>query len=382
MVHILKYVPWVDLKTVQSLAEIVKPIGNKSYTWSWGNYTAVSQQQLAEWYKKFFNKYVENGKAKDVWGGQCLHFENDYLESMGIARLFTDPITDKEKSINSDVPKVWSVVIMNSESAPEYGHVWIVVGYKDGKISILQSNKKGEEHVFTSSKSIDDSNILWYFDPTKSIDQFNKEMAGGQDNAIWDYDPAKVPLYKSYLDGNYTNIGDLIKDREFQQEAYNYGRQQGSAAALDALGIMTKMSWVASGMGWSGILWKMWGVYEWNKLYNQLSKKLTLNELTELKARSWASLGAMSEWEWKILGDAASNLSKWWVATWMQSRAWSDELRALTLAAYPMEANQSNWQEVLNKHQRELMWEYYVEGSGWSIGSNGWGRQTVDWGNL
>jgi hypothetical protein len=44
------------------------------------------------------------------------------------------------------------------------------------------------------------------------------------------------------LNGDYTNIGDLIKDENFQKEAYNYGRQQGSAAALDALGIMAKMT--------------------------------------------------------------------------------------------------------------------------------------------
>jgi hypothetical protein len=33
---ILKYVPGVDLKTVQSLAEVVKPIGGgyESYSWS------------------------------------------------------------------------------------------------------------------------------------------------------------------------------------------------------------------------------------------------------------------------------------------------------------------------------------------------------------
>jgi len=376
---ILKYVPGVDLKTVQALAEIVKPIGGwyASYEWQGKNYTPVSQEKLVEVYNSFWKQfYNEDGTIKDIKGGQCGKFVNDYLEKLGVGRLFTDPITEKKQYVNSDTPKIGSIAIMDSESKPEYGHVWIVVGVEWDKVKILQSNKKGEEKVFYSEKNAWD--IYGYFDPTKSIDEYNEEVKRMVDGKIGDYDEAKVSLYKNYLEWNYTNMGDLIKDREFQQEAYNYGRQQGSAAALDALGIMMKMGWVSSGMKWSGLLGKAWGVYEWNKLYNQLEKKLTLNELTDLKTRSWASLWAMSEWEWKILWDAATNLSKWWVATWMQDRAWRDEMRALTLAAYPMEADQNNWEDVLVKHQKELMWEYYT-GNGWAVS---WARQEVSWGNL
>jgi hypothetical protein len=142
---------------------------------------------------------------------------------------------------------------------------------------------------------------------------------------------------------------------------------------------MAKMTWVASSMDGKGIFGRMWSAYEWNNLYNQLSKKLTLNELTELKKRSGASLWAMSEWEWKILGEAASNLSKRGVATWLQDRAWNDELRALTLAAYPTEATQSNWKEVLNRHSKELMWEYYTGGTVWGDTAE---RKPVEWWNL
>jgi surface antigen len=65
---------------------------------------------------------------------------------------------------------------MDSASQPQYGHVGIVTAINGDKISILQSNKAGEEQVFVSTKNKGD--VLGYFDPTKSIDDFNKEVSG------------------------------------------------------------------------------------------------------------------------------------------------------------------------------------------------------------
>lgn len=39
-------------------------------------------------------------------GGQCGAFVNDYLQSLGLKRLFTDPIKDKKAHINSTTPQV------------------------------------------------------------------------------------------------------------------------------------------------------------------------------------------------------------------------------------------------------------------------------------
>ena len=317
---ILKYVPWADLKTVQSLAEIVIPIGWWGYTkYEWGGktYKAVDQATLNKWYTEFFNKYIENGKAKNVWGGQCWHFVNDYLEKLWVGRLFTDPITEKEKNINSDTPKVGSVVIMNSESKPEYGHVWIVVGYKNGKISILQSNKNGEEKVFLSTKSVDDGNILWYFDPTKSIEQFNQEIKGDVYQAQGlnkdGYNNTRTGYYDKYLAAKFTTedwkqIGD--KDK-FEEEVENYKKAKESEVA-DVTKDMLRVLYSLKGMDVidynTASLWiprTAW--YKKRRdLQNYLSN-VTLNKLIESK-KSGATFGALSDAELWILQDAASIL--------------------------------------------------------------------------
>lgn len=364
---ILKAYPDLDPKTVQDLAKIIKPSYNQyglPTTWEGRNYTAVDVDTMDKVLNNFKNKYKKGDK-----GGQCGAFVNNYLRELWVIpkdySLFIDPITEKTKNINSDTPQIGGIVIMNSESKPQYWHVWIITNIdENGNMTILQSNKEWEEEVFISTKNINDGNILGYFDPTKSIEEYNNWASQGVkgEEKKW-YSPEKAPLYESYLNGDYTNIGDLIKDEEFQQEAYVYGRKQGSATALDALSIMAKMNAITRGES-KGLFGKIWDIYDWNKLYNQLEKTLTLNQLTELKKRSGASLWAMSEWEWKILGDAATNLSKIGTATWMQTKAWEDEMRALTLAAYPDEANRNNWHQVVMNHWDELAGVY---GGDWGM---------------
>lgn len=99
----------------------------------------------------FASKYPVGSK-----GGQCWSFVNDYLQSMGGSRIFSDPIKDKKAHINLSTPTVWSVAIMNSSKYPQYGHVAIVTAvHEDGSITTLESNRydesigKWDEKVFT-----------------------------------------------------------------------------------------------------------------------------------------------------------------------------------------------------------------------------------------
>lgn len=320
---ILKYVPNVDLKTVQALAEVVKPLEWSwyvKYEWAGGNYNAVDEDTMKSGLKNYVNKYTdENWRVKkNIKGGQCWHFVNNYLEELGVGRLFTDPITDKQKNINSDVPKVWSVVIMNSESAPEYWHVGIVTKVKDGKIQILQSNKAGEGDVFISTKSIEDSNILWYFDPTKSIDQFNKEIWGqvyeAQGlNKQW-FKDTSVGYYDKYLAGKFTTEDwkQMWGNRaQFEEEVENYKKAKESEVA-DVTKNMLKALYELKDMWWldynNASLWipRTDGYTKRRYLENYLSN-VTLNKLIESK-KSGATFGALSDAELGILENAASVL--------------------------------------------------------------------------
>lgn len=324
---ILKYVPWADLKTVQALADVVKPLGwggYQKYEWQGKNYNVVSTEQIWEGYKKFIEKYAPGWKIKQhtKWW-QCWHFVNQYLYDIGAIpspnNFFTDPITEKELNINSDTPKVGSVVIMDSESKPEYGHVGIVVGYDDksGKIKILQSNKKWEKEVFISAKNVDDSSILWYFDPRKSIDQFNQEVKGEIYKSEWlnkdGYNNTRVWYYDKYLAAKFTTedwkqIGDKAK---FEEEVENYKKAKESEVADATKEMLRSLYWIKEMdyRDFNNAWMNAWGT-KGRKIRNDLNNYLanvTLNKLIESK-KSGATFGALSDAELWILQNAASRL--------------------------------------------------------------------------
>ncbi len=318
---ILKYVPDADLDTVQKLAAIVKPVGWEGYTtyeWNGWNYNAVSESQKVAGYNSFVKQYLDaNGKVKKgVNWGQCWHFVNNYLQKLGIGRLFTDPITEKEKNINSDTPKIWSVVVMNSESKPQYWHVGIVTAINGDKISILQSNKAGEEKVFLSTKNVNDSNILWYFDPTKSIDTFNKEISGAVYqaqglNEHW-FNNTMTGYYDKFLAGKFTTEDTkTYYNPKFEQELENYKKFKESQVAdatvnmLRALYNLKDMGVVDYNAAWLKIP-KTDG-YTKRRSYENYISNTTLNKLIESK-KSGATFGALSDAELGILTDAATIL--------------------------------------------------------------------------
>lgn len=372
---ILKYVPNVDLKTVQSLADVVKPIGwggYASYSWSWGNYNAVSEEQKISAYNGFVKQFLdENGKVKQwIKGGQCGKFVNDYLQKMGMERLFTDPITEKKKYINSDTPKVWSIVIMDSASQPQYGHVGIVTAVNGDKISILQSNKAGEEEVFVSTKNAGD--VLGYFDPTKSIDDFNKEVSG----AVYEaqglnkegYNNTRTGYYDKYLAAKFTTedwkqIWDKAK---FEEEVENYKKAKESQVA-DVTKDMLRVLYDLKDIGWldyqNASLWipRTEGYKKRRDLQNYLSN-VTLNKLIESK-KSGATFGALSDAELGILQDAASILD-WGLTRW----EFNSEVERMinNLEQWLRDNGRSDIIAELNSNQNQ----------------SGGGRKVVSWGNL
>lgn len=128
------------------------------------------QQDISSSLTNFSNNHPVGSR----WG-QCGSFVNDYLQSIGGTRVFTDPITDKKSQINSTTPTVWSIAIMNSSKYPQYGHVAIVTAVnEDGSITTLESNrydesiKKWDEKVFTRTfkpSSSGKNTVYGYYTP-------------------------------------------------------------------------------------------------------------------------------------------------------------------------------------------------------------------------
>jgi hypothetical protein len=136
----------------------------------WVEYTPVDQSTLN-------NSVMEVLTQKKDWTswGQCGSFVNDYLESMWLWRMFVDPIDSKKAVMNSTKPKVWSIVVMNSPTKPQYGHVAIVTKVNnDWTIEIKNSNWSWDGKV--STNTIKAANVLWYFDPTKAWAQSTQKQ--------------------------------------------------------------------------------------------------------------------------------------------------------------------------------------------------------------
>lgn len=280
---VLKYVPGADLKTVQDLANVVNVQYRKDglpMTYNGKNYTAVDASKV----KTVMDGFVSEHPEKSDWW-QCWKFVNDYLEKLGIWRLYTDPITDKRANINSSVPVVWGTIVMDSPTYPQYGHVWIVIDYNEetGDMTILQSNKNNDGKVYTSTKNVNDGDIYGYFDPTKSIDEYNMEGGVSGTSSWWKwynaiYDTA--PSEKNNATQN-TNYGYAVRMWEADELIREYEDKYKSRWAFGE-----------SQEGWSN------RVFEWLKSKDRKAFELYENQFITaiLRKESWAAI-AQSEFE-------------------------------------------------------------------------------------
>ena len=131
------------------------------------NYTPASAEAVQKGLEQITTK-ADGSK----WG-QCWYFVNNYLQNLGVGRVFSDPIQAKKAVVNSSTPTVGSVAVIDrshnpnaSEAQKKYGHVGVVTAVNtDWSVVVKQSNKNWDEKVFTSTYK--PSQIYWYFDPTK-----------------------------------------------------------------------------------------------------------------------------------------------------------------------------------------------------------------------
>lgn len=150
-------------------------------------YTAANNSQKAEW-DVFLNKYKEWDKAPR--DGYCWQFVNDYLKNMWITNqnLFLDPILDKSKYVNSQTPTKWSVMIMDSKSKPENGHVAIIESINsDWTVNLKEANRNWDKSVHVR-KNVDVSNmwvkVYWYFDPSIAPIQSSSSNSSEKDTYL------------------------------------------------------------------------------------------------------------------------------------------------------------------------------------------------------
>lgn len=260
------------------------------------NYTPISQRDMVQWLKDFMNSFVDENWYLTGKGGQCWHFVNDYLEKIGIGRLYTDPIDKKKAITNTNTPSIWAVAVMDSKSSPQYWHVAIVGKVnKDWTVTLLESNWGWDEKIHIR-ENVDPSKIYWYFNPSIAP----SEVA----NQYW-YWENPMSSYLTKLWSKKLNA-DQRKDLKFVNQTYNLLYRIASSWDLDHLMRSWDFEKIIQNMNS-----KAFQSIEWEKTFSAIKSMLTKNisdqtnlktiwdiaELITLKLRkeSWA---AISAWEW------------------------------------------------------------------------------------
>ena len=317
---------------VRSLAQMM----NGGTSWMWMYDTQAIQQEI--W--AYANQYVSwlqewqlvNGQKK-----QCGAFVNDYLQSMWLGRVFTDPIDKKAAAINSDTPTVWSVVVMTSPTQPKYWHVGIVksIDYNTGKMTIAQTNYNGDWAYHESTIPMNSNKILWYYDPAIAM-----AWQGGtqQQQNTQARDPTLSSYYENWFKITKDDRANTLKEYWLTQQQFNTQRNAyfDNLEKTEAVKNITELRDMAqqlldwnrensSKWWWSlhewlidarydsdwnlktQFLWQTLKTNQWYYMFKFLKDNQTLDKFLDAK-KNWATFGAMSNAEWQIIWNAASNL--------------------------------------------------------------------------
>lgn len=315
--------------------------GKETTPW-WVTYTSVSNETKINWLSDFL-------AWTEVWeyGGQCWAFVNDYLEKIWVWRIYDNNLSTKTNSKNSDTPSVWSVAIFDYSNAPanstisdnakKHWHVAIVAWVNEdaGTITIVESNKDWNKLVWVREIPMNNMYLKWYFNPSEwytgqaQTDSFGGKFANDKDWNTNGYFNSLVPYFKTAAKEWKIDLTDkkwdkILSDynltsKEFNEMAKNYantdlksGWWQQAAQALEEAIKLYDLIWAGSTVPWRAI----WQYARWTDnakardYYDTLMKRLQLNELFAAKDL-WATFGAMSDSEWTLLENAATDVKRW-----------------------------------------------------------------------
>lgn len=130
--------------------------------------------QTKAWTLGAFLSNPRNTKWNTWWW--CGAFVNKYLKSIWVTNdnYYDDSIETKLNSVNSQVPKVWSIAVydywhITKETWKNHGHVWIVTKvYEDGSYDVIDSNFGSDKKIQVRQHlNPQSSNCKWFFDPSQ-----------------------------------------------------------------------------------------------------------------------------------------------------------------------------------------------------------------------
>ncbi len=314
-----------------------------------------------QWLQTFFSNHPTGSK----WG-QCGSFVNDYLQSLGLWRVFTDPIDKKVAAINTPKwyqPQVWDVVVMDSPNpkTKQYGHVAIITGInEDGTFSTLESNKKWEWEVFTRN-AVDPKKVkvYWYYHPDGA---WTVEWGSNvSNNYEWGYNPDLEFVFEQMAANDWkldsTTQKNLI-DKWYSLE--DIGKQYNNYKSV---------RWTK----WSSYTLPEWFVVSNPELFNQVSDKSKINNTIKaysaLKSTAEKLKALVLEYWTEIRPTKAkTNMQQYvrdiqlqakelynlWVLNW-------PDLELMESVIYNPTTKQAKWESFINWRSKQDIWDIMEE---------------------
>ncbi len=314
------------------------------------NYVPADQTQMQEWLV-FLYGYKDWDQAPRDW--YCWQFVNDYLKSMWITNenLFIDPITEKKKYVNSSVPKVGSVMIMDSKTSPQYWHVAVVESInEDWTINIKEANWNGDKKIHT--RTVDPNNmgvaVHGFFDPTLQwVGWWGWTEYNG--NILWpQYDrltPSNQSIVKWLLDYNIT-----LPPRNADYNKIIWATMEANPEWSDVTykeRYDFKKVWNKSLIGWGNLSKVATAVQHLRELEN-LAKQLKWQSNLQIK-------NSITNWAKEKLWDP--NITSFDAAVWAVT---SELAWAYKWNASPSESDREEWSRIVWKKLSPKQIEAYV----------------------
>ena len=292
-----------------------------------------SFHELDDWSFVSFNK--DTGKTENKytppvpWSSPATQENGEQWWPCGVfasrsAGLWYTPWGDdkalRKQLFNDETPAVWGLVFFDWDKYDTtYGHIARVEAInQDWTVDLVESNYNGDEKVTRRTIS---SNEVWlsgFYNNTPLANEIKTSREWYNEN-----------LRTFYIEFNATGeltsaMQQWLKDEgidlnEFGRQANNYKRQVTDLAGkdvardmLDELHLLRDMV-DKSNSTQRNVSWWMWWASQWSAeldaQWNYIADNLTLDKFLDLKAW-WATFGAMSSDEWRIIWAAASKMRK------------------------------------------------------------------------
>ena len=339
--------------------------------------------------------YVMWDKNKAIRSWWCGTVVNEYLKELWES-INLKEANDIAKYATEKNATEWSIVYFNwsqswaTEETKKRGHVAIVKSDNWDTITVLESNVWTWLREATYKKS----DVTWYYTPAALkqnsvtvskvewvsnaraewiVAQNNKYARSSSWNSNW-YNEDLISEYKKYLENpSYEWHTDLeyklqwywMSFADFAAQAQNYWattwKENWLAQASTALSSATKLYqmlyiWVDSAQSWLIDFIAQWlpksSVADARSEYDTLMKQLQLNALTEAKA-AWATFWAMSDSEWEILWQSATDLNWNW-------NSWREFKQRLETLIYWLQDSIVQWWWQLPSNYANSLASQYV----------------------